>query len=249
MRLTYTNATLFPALAIARLIQRRRGSGASSEAGAEISVPPAPVNAIMTDGDASRRRSGCARSTRPSAVRCCVWLGSRPARRPDFRLEDPQSQVTTVGAAPPACARPVKIALVGLEHDRRRIERSWIGRSIEKSAVQHPRRGRCCAARRESSASSRGKIRQRRFALQMQQWTAGYCRRSGRKELRTACRDDRSSPRSAQPPPATSGARVELLLAPAVAETDQIGRVVDASNCSIATREPGACVVNRSPAS
>jgi SAM-dependent methyltransferase len=47
-RLTYTNATLFPALAIARLIQRRRGLRGESEADAEISVPPAPINAIMT---------------------------------------------------------------------------------------------------------------------------------------------------------------------------------------------------------
>ena len=47
-RLTYTNATLFPPLAIARLIQRRRGLRAESEADAEIAVPPAPINAIMT---------------------------------------------------------------------------------------------------------------------------------------------------------------------------------------------------------
>jgi SAM-dependent methyltransferase len=47
-RLTYTNATLFPALAIARLIQRRRGLRDESEADAEISVPAAPINAIMT---------------------------------------------------------------------------------------------------------------------------------------------------------------------------------------------------------
>ena len=47
-RLTYTNATLFPALAIARLIQRRRGLRRESEADTEISVPPAPINAIMT---------------------------------------------------------------------------------------------------------------------------------------------------------------------------------------------------------
>ena len=47
-RLTYTNATLFPPLAIARLVQRRRGLRAESEAGAEIAVPPAPINAIMT---------------------------------------------------------------------------------------------------------------------------------------------------------------------------------------------------------
>ncbi len=47
-RLTYTNATLFPALSIARLIQRRRGLRSENEAGAEISVPPEPVNAIMS---------------------------------------------------------------------------------------------------------------------------------------------------------------------------------------------------------
>ena len=47
-RLTYTNAMLFPPLAIARLIQRRRGLRSESEAGAEISVPPEPLNAIMT---------------------------------------------------------------------------------------------------------------------------------------------------------------------------------------------------------
>ena len=47
-RLTYTNATLFPPLAIARLIQRRRGLRSEREAGLEISVPPAPINAIMT---------------------------------------------------------------------------------------------------------------------------------------------------------------------------------------------------------
>ena len=47
-RLTYTNATLWPPLAIARLIQRRRGLRGESEADAEISVPPAPINAIMT---------------------------------------------------------------------------------------------------------------------------------------------------------------------------------------------------------
>ena len=47
-RLTYTNAALFPPLAIARLMQRRRGLRAESEADTEISVPPAPVNAVLT---------------------------------------------------------------------------------------------------------------------------------------------------------------------------------------------------------
>jgi SAM-dependent methyltransferase len=47
-RITYTNATLFAPLAIARLIQRRRGLRSESEAETEISVPPAPINAIMS---------------------------------------------------------------------------------------------------------------------------------------------------------------------------------------------------------
>jgi SAM-dependent methyltransferase len=47
-RLTYTNATLVPPLAIARLLQRRRGLRRESEADAEIAVPPAPLNALMT---------------------------------------------------------------------------------------------------------------------------------------------------------------------------------------------------------
>jgi ubiquinone/menaquinone biosynthesis C-methylase UbiE len=47
-RLTYTNATLFPPMAIVRLLQRLRGLRSESEAGAEISVPPEPVNAILS---------------------------------------------------------------------------------------------------------------------------------------------------------------------------------------------------------
>jgi SAM-dependent methyltransferase len=47
-RLTYTNATLFPPLAVARLFQRRRGLRGESDADTEISVPPEPINAIMS---------------------------------------------------------------------------------------------------------------------------------------------------------------------------------------------------------
>ena len=47
-RLTYTNATLFAPLAIARLLQRRRGLRAESDADAEITVPPEPINAVMS---------------------------------------------------------------------------------------------------------------------------------------------------------------------------------------------------------
>ena len=49
-RVTYTNATLFPPLAIARLLQRLRGLRHEAEPGAaaEITVPPAPINAVMS---------------------------------------------------------------------------------------------------------------------------------------------------------------------------------------------------------
>lgn len=49
-RLTYTNATLFAPLALSRLLQRRRGLRRESDADAEaeITVPPEPINAIMT---------------------------------------------------------------------------------------------------------------------------------------------------------------------------------------------------------
>jgi len=48
VRLTYTNATLFPPMLIARFLQRRRGLRSESDAQHEISVPPLPVNAVMT---------------------------------------------------------------------------------------------------------------------------------------------------------------------------------------------------------
>ena len=50
VRLTYTNAALFLPLAASRALQRRRGLKAESEQEAqhEISVPPAPVNGLLT---------------------------------------------------------------------------------------------------------------------------------------------------------------------------------------------------------
>lgn len=47
-RITYTNAVLFPPMAIARAIQRRRGLSDEQQADQEISVPAAPVNAVLT---------------------------------------------------------------------------------------------------------------------------------------------------------------------------------------------------------
>jgi SAM-dependent methyltransferase len=48
VRLTYTNAVLFPAMALARAVQRRRGLSAEEHADHEITVPAAPVNALLT---------------------------------------------------------------------------------------------------------------------------------------------------------------------------------------------------------
>jgi SAM-dependent methyltransferase len=47
-RITYTNAVLFPPMALARALQRRRGLAAEQEADQEIRVPAAPVNALLT---------------------------------------------------------------------------------------------------------------------------------------------------------------------------------------------------------
>ena len=47
VRLTYTNFTLFLPLLIARALQRRRGLRSETAAHQEITVPPAPVNALL----------------------------------------------------------------------------------------------------------------------------------------------------------------------------------------------------------
>jgi hypothetical protein len=47
-RLTYTNAVLFPAMAIARAVQRRRGLSSEEHADQEIRVPLEPVNLTLT---------------------------------------------------------------------------------------------------------------------------------------------------------------------------------------------------------
>ena len=48
VRLTYTNASLAPVLAVQRTYQRWRGLKPEEEAHQEISVPPAPLNALLT---------------------------------------------------------------------------------------------------------------------------------------------------------------------------------------------------------
>jgi SAM-dependent methyltransferase len=47
-RLTYTNAVLFPPMALARAVQRRRGLSSEQDADAEISVPSPPINVALT---------------------------------------------------------------------------------------------------------------------------------------------------------------------------------------------------------
>jgi hypothetical protein len=48
VRLTYTNASLVPVLAVQRTYQRWRGLKPEEEADREISVPPAPLNGLLT---------------------------------------------------------------------------------------------------------------------------------------------------------------------------------------------------------
>jgi SAM-dependent methyltransferase len=47
-RITYTNFLLFPMMAVARTLQRRRGLKGEAEAQGEIRIPPAPVNGALT---------------------------------------------------------------------------------------------------------------------------------------------------------------------------------------------------------
>lgn len=47
LRTTYTNASLFPAILAARVLQRAAGMNTPEETGHEISVPPAPINALL----------------------------------------------------------------------------------------------------------------------------------------------------------------------------------------------------------
>ena len=47
-RITYTNAILFPPMALARAVQRLRGLSDEQEAGTEIAVPPTPINLALT---------------------------------------------------------------------------------------------------------------------------------------------------------------------------------------------------------
>jgi len=48
LRLTYTNAVLFPPMAVARALQRWRGLAAEEDANQEITVPPAYINVPLT---------------------------------------------------------------------------------------------------------------------------------------------------------------------------------------------------------
>jgi SAM-dependent methyltransferase len=48
VRLTYTNVTLFVPMLVARTLQRWRGLRAEADARQDISVPPAPINALLT---------------------------------------------------------------------------------------------------------------------------------------------------------------------------------------------------------
>lgn len=47
-RITYTNAVLFPPMALARALQRLRGLSVEQEADEDISVPAAPLNLALT---------------------------------------------------------------------------------------------------------------------------------------------------------------------------------------------------------
>jgi ubiquinone/menaquinone biosynthesis C-methylase UbiE len=47
-RITYTNATILPAVMAARALQRRRGLRAEDQADEDFTLPPTPVNALLS---------------------------------------------------------------------------------------------------------------------------------------------------------------------------------------------------------
>ena len=72
--------------------QRGRGLAAEEHAQQDITVPPAPVNAVLTA--ALRLESWWVRrSTTRSAARCSAWLGSRGELE---RVEDLEAQVAAI---------------------------------------------------------------------------------------------------------------------------------------------------------
>jgi hypothetical protein len=78
-RITYTNATLFPAMLAVRLAQRFAGFAPEAQATTEITVPPAPVNAVLAGALAVE--AGLLRLTPLPFGSSLLCLASKPARR------------------------------------------------------------------------------------------------------------------------------------------------------------------------
>jgi ubiquinone/menaquinone biosynthesis C-methylase UbiE len=76
-RLTYTNAILFPPMALARAVQRFRGLSGEQEGDHEIAVPAAPVNLLLTA--ALRAESWWLRAIDNPFGSSLLCLASKPA--------------------------------------------------------------------------------------------------------------------------------------------------------------------------
>src|SRR3954470_7596688 len=142
------------------------------------------------------------------AVRCSALHGSLA---PDLHLEDPQTQLTTVLAAPAALRRD--IGLVGLQCDLSDDAVEW--HVDRKVVVQHANHRGGVACREDQTGAAR-KVLPRRLALDVKDHAG-----NPRSDLQLAA--------FAQPAPLRAGPRVEFRLVPAGPEPEDrpLGRRVE----------------------
>jgi SAM-dependent methyltransferase len=81
VRITYTNAVLFPILATLRLLQRFRGLPSPEQASGDFFLPPAPINALLAGALAAEARVVAAGIAMPvgSSVLCLARRTAGPS--------------------------------------------------------------------------------------------------------------------------------------------------------------------------
>ena len=208
VRLTYTNASLFvPMLAALRTLQRRRGLRERDREAQQEIARAGCARQRRADRAAPARGALASRFDVPfGSSLAAVLPGSRHLERAQLAPEDPQSEVTAVGASPAAFGRHEH--LIGLERDRRqrhRRSRGMSSREIRSTSIGRRPRGR---------PTARPGVR-----LAENTCAATPLRGAGRRAA-SACAS-RSSPALAEPAPLPPGARIELRFLPAVAVSDQ----------------------------
>ena len=93
VRLTYTNATLLLPMLVVRALQRRRGLRHEIAAQQEITVPPAPVNAVLTG--LLLAESAWLRRFDAPAGSSLLCLAQKPVQAQTQSMRPPRPHVTT----------------------------------------------------------------------------------------------------------------------------------------------------------